>query len=88
MQQVGAMCCSLAIPDLSNLVPCSHEEADTRLFLHVADAVQKECRKVCVRIVDTDVIVIAIAMFRNINLDELWLSLALDQICDIFPSMK
>ncbi len=26
------------------------------------------------RTVDTDVIVIAIAMFRNINLDELWLS--------------
>ncbi len=33
--------CSLAVPDLSNRVPCSHEEADTRLFLHVADAVQK-----------------------------------------------
>ena len=24
--------------DLTNLVPCSHEESDTRLLLHVADA--------------------------------------------------
>ena len=66
--------CSLADPDLSNLVPCSHEEADTHLFLHVADAVRKGCRKVSVQTVETDVIVIAIAMFRKINLNELWLS--------------
>ena len=66
--------CSLADADFSNLAPCSHEEADTRLFLHVSDAVRKGCRKVCVRTVDTDVIVIAIAMYRRINLDELWIS--------------
>ena len=34
--------CSVADPDLSGLAPCSHEEADTQLFLHVSDAVQKE----------------------------------------------
>ena len=27
--------CSVADPDLSGLAPGSHEEADTRLFLHV-----------------------------------------------------
>ena len=36
--------CSLADADMRNLVPCSHEEADTSLFLHVADAVQKGCK--------------------------------------------
>ena len=53
-----------------DLVPCSQVEAHTRLFLHVADAVRKGCRKVCVQRVDTDVIVVAIAMFRKINLNE------------------
>ena len=31
--------------DLTGLVPCSHEEADTCLFLHVADAVKNGYRK-------------------------------------------
>ena len=47
---------SMVDADMTSLVPCSHEEADTRLLLHVADAVQKGFRKVCVRTVDTDVV--------------------------------
>lgn len=66
--------CSKTDADLSNLAPCSHEEADTRLLLHVADAVQKGSRKVCVRTVDTDVVVLALAKFSDINPDELWLA--------------
>ncbi len=61
--------CSLADPDLSCLAPSSHEEADTRLFLHVADAVSKGSSTICVQTVNTDVVVIAIAMFRRINPD-------------------
>ena len=53
---------------LTNLSPCLHEEADTHI-----DAVKKGHRKLCVRTVDTDFVVIAIAMFNQINLDELWL---------------
>ena len=67
--------CSIADADVSKLVPCSHEEADTRLLLHVADAVQGECRKVCVRTVDTDVVVLAITHFDRIKPDELWVAL-------------
>ena len=59
--------------DMANLAPCSHEEADTRLFLHAAHAVQKGYRKLCIRTGDTDVVVLAIAMFSQINPDELWL---------------
>ena len=59
---------------LTNLSPCLHEEADTRLLLHAADTVMKGHRKLCVRTVDTDVVVIAIAMFNEINPDELWLA--------------
>lgn len=59
---------------MTSLVPCSHEEADTRLLLHVADAVQKGFRKVYVRTVDTDVVVLAIAMFNQISPEELWIA--------------
>ena len=66
--------CSLAAADVSSMAPCSHEEADTRLFVHVADAVRKGFQKVMVRTVDTDVVVLAIAMFNQIGADELWLA--------------
>ena len=58
---------------LTNLSTCLHKEADTRLLLHAADAVKKGHRKLCVSTVDTDVVVIAIAMFNQINPDELCL---------------
>ena len=67
--------CSPAESDLTSLAPCSHEEADTRMLLHVADAVQKGTRKVAIRTVDADVVVLAVASFDNINPDELWLAL-------------
>ena len=65
---------TMADVDMENLAPCSHEEADTRLLLHVADAVQKGYKKLCVHTVDTDVVVLAIAMYNKINPDELWLA--------------
>ena len=34
----GNVFCSMTDVDMSNLVPCSHEEADTHLLLHEADA--------------------------------------------------
>ena len=60
--------------DLASLAPCSHEEADTRLFIHAGDAARKGHRKLCIRTVDTDVAVLVIAMFNQIDLDELWLA--------------
>ena len=59
---------------LAHLAPCSQEEADTRLLLHVADAVQKGCRKVTKCTVDTDVVVLAVASFSKIAPDELWVA--------------
>ena len=64
------MLCSMAQIDLTGLVPCSHEEADTRLFLHVADAVKKGYRKLLVRTVDTDVVVVVIATLNRTKPDE------------------
>ena len=57
--------CSPADLCVARLAPCSQEEADTRLLLHVADAVQKGCKKVTIRTVDTDVVVLAVASFSK-----------------------
>jgi len=65
---------TMADADVTSLAPCSHEEADTRLLLHARDAVHKGHRKLYIRTVDTDVVVLAIAMFNQINPDELWLA--------------
>ena len=40
---------------------CNHEEADTRILVHVKDALAKRGGSVLVRTVDTDVLVILIA---------------------------
>ena len=60
--------------DITNLAPCGHEEADTRLLLHVADAANQGFTKVVVRTVDTDVVVISVAAFHQIQLSELWVA--------------
>ena len=53
--------CSPACNNTTNLAPCTHEEADTRMTLHAANAVQEGYRKIVLRTVDTDVLVLAIA---------------------------
>ena len=67
--------CSMAHVDLTGLAPSSHEEADTRLFLHVADADKKGYRKLLVRTVDTDVVVVAIATLHRTKPDKSWVAL-------------
>ena len=49
------------------LQDCDHEEADTRIALHLYDAINRGARNVLVRTVDTDVIVILMGLFYDIN---------------------
>ena len=57
------------------LAPCSHEEADTRLLLHSTDAVQSGHRKIVIRTVDSDVVILATAMFTYLpDVEELWIT--------------
>ena len=56
------------------LQPCSHEEADTRILLHTAHCARQGLRKVILRTIDTDVVVLAIGYFLAFRLDELWVS--------------
>ena len=63
--------------DVSNIALCSHEKADTRLILNSADAVLKGHRRVNIRTVDTDLLVLAVASFDKIKPDELWVILGI-----------
>ena len=49
------------------LQPCDHEETDTRIALHLYDAVNQGATNILVRTVDTDVIVILVGLFFNIQ---------------------
>ena len=42
---------------------CSHEEADSRICIHVQDALKKGARNILVSTVDTDVIVILVSTY-------------------------
>ncbi|KAJ8397883.1 hypothetical protein AAFF_G00435720 [Aldrovandia affinis] len=63
--------------DVVGLAPCSHEEeADTRILLHVQDAVRQGYTKVSIRTVDTDVVILAVAAAGRLDIDELWVAFA------------
>ena len=55
---VGEGVLSSNATDLTNLMPCTHEEADTRIMIHCKDAVLKGHRSITIRTVDSDVVCI------------------------------
>ena len=58
---------------LTNLQPCFKEEADDRIFLHVNDMVKSGHERVTVITVDTDVVVIALYAFWDLQIKELYI---------------
>ena len=68
------MCSASIVRDVSGLAPCTHEEADTRILLHLEDAVRHGNTKVSIRTVDTDVVVLAVASAQRLNIPELWIA--------------
>ena len=71
--------------DLSMLHPCTHEEAGTRIFVHVSDISRNGAKRVTITSTDTDVIVIALYAFRYLNLDELWVNFGHGQYQRWYP---
>ena len=59
--------------DFDSLQPCTHEEADTRLVLHVYNAAKAGYKRLSIRTVDTNVLVIAVSFWQNLSCDELWI---------------
>jgi hypothetical protein len=63
------------LEDLNTLAPCSHEEADTRMLLHVSHASQHGHHQILIRTVDTDVVVLAVFVTSQLPSGcELWLA--------------
>ena len=58
----------------AKLAPCTHEEADTRIMMHVYDALSKGFQHILVRTVDTDVVVLAVAGVCKLGIRELWVA--------------
>ncbi|KAG0717220.1 hypothetical protein GWK47_008187 [Chionoecetes opilio] len=65
--------------DTSHLAPCDHEEADTRMMIHLADAVRDGFQKILLRTVDTDIVVLAVAATTKLKIQEFWVAFATGQ---------
>ena len=65
---------ALDAEDLRTIAPCNHQEADTRMILHLKHASTNGHEKAMIRTVDTDVIVLATSAFHDLGLSELWVS--------------
>ena len=61
--------------DLPALQPCNHEEADTRLLLHTLDGSKRGFKRLLIVTVDTDVVVLILCHFFNLDLQELWIEI-------------
>ena len=66
--------CNETTVDVQFQCPYNHEEADTRVFLHVMDMAQNGSIKIAIRTVDTDVLILDISFFHElkVDVDELW----------------
>jgi hypothetical protein len=58
--------------DIQDITPCNHEEADTRLILHCLHASKCGLKRIIIRTVDTDVVVLAVSFFDSLGVDKLW----------------
>ena len=54
--------CGLSVP----MDDCNHEEADTRIMVHIQHALEQGAETVLVRTVDTDVVVILVGLFFDL----------------------
>ena len=58
--------------DLAGLMSCTHEEADTRMFVHATYGAEHGMNKILLRTVDTYVAVICISLAQKIGCHCLW----------------
>ena len=63
---------------LEGVSPCSHEEADTRIFVHARHAAQEGSKSLLVKASDTDILVIAISDMPTLQ------AIGLQQLCIAF----
>ena len=59
---------NVASIDTRQISECNHEEADTRVILHVFDGASKGINKIKINTIDTDVMVIALYHFFSLSI--------------------
>ena len=62
--------------NLNDLDPCTQEEPDTRIFLHLKNMLENGHKHIFILTGDTDIVGIAIDIFhrlQNLNLQEIWI---------------
>ena len=59
---------------IGDLSPCTHEQADTRIFVHCLNSVRESNKRLLIHTVDTDLAVIAISVFRRLSVCEIWIA--------------
>ena len=72
--------------DMETLKDCTHEEADTRILLHVAHCTKQGFKRISIRTVDTDIVVLAVGHFQSLNMDELWVHFGVRNRCRYIPA--
>ena len=60
--------------DTDFIAPCTHEAADTRMFLHAKHAAIGGSKSINIVSSDTDVVVIGVVVFDDLNMDHLWMT--------------
>ena len=60
--------------DTEIIAPCTHEEADTRMFLHAKHTAIGGSNSINIVTSATDVVVIGVAVFDDLNVDHLWIT--------------
>lgn len=71
--------------DASDASPCTHEEADTRVFLCVRNVALRGLSKVKTRTGDTDILVIAIVLSSLRGVDEFWYDFGTGKNREFYP---
>jgi len=57
-----------------SLIPCNHEEFDTRVMLHAANTASQGYKCILIIANDTGVVVLAIPFFNEIGAERLWVT--------------
>lgn len=69
------VCSKPPLSELSSLAPCTHEEADGRMMLHVSHAARHGHKEIMVRTFDTDVVMLAVSVVQHLQPEtELWIA--------------
>ena len=77
--------CSSDLESIDMIMPCDHEEADTRTMLHAAHMKQQGTDSVVVRTNDTDVLILATYTQALLGFNEFWLSFGVGRSHKFIP---